>query len=325
MGESETSLEESIVGAGDPDGKPPKGCVTAIVGFLSGVTMIIAVVVKFSVLGAAALAGIAHCLLALSAFGWIIRAAIRARIGYLRRIRVEGVSSWALLLTSLADAAFALVWLGVAILLLVHAADPLATGVATVIICLTSFALALATHLAAQAAGRPRASEWVRARYRGSLEPGKTTWIGWILIKVIDGPSPEALLSTYVGGTMVVLLLVILLTASAAVSESEKSESETTPTVSVSPPSKTSKPGGGAPTQNPEAVAQLRAGTATNRGTKEVRATSKAVRFFCFPVKVNTHRAPPRRSTQQMTFFCSIVVEGQLTNEFVVLVPPQGH
>ncbi len=309
MGGDETNSEEIVGAANDPGGKPPKGCVPALTTILTVLTLIVGAIVKFSLLGPHVLAGTAHCLLAIAAFGWIIRAAIRARIGYFHRTEIEGVSAWALPLTSFADAVFGLAWLGVAILLLVRAAAPLPTAAATAIICLISFVLALVTHRAARAAEQPRASEWVRDRYRGPLEPGKTTWIGWLLVKMIDRSSPEELLSTYVSGSLGTLLLVIVLIASAALSEDQKKEAQPKPSPSVASHSESSKT-----TPKP--------GMPTNASTQMVETTDRAVRLFCFPAKATAYPAPPRPPTERITFFCIIVKKGRLTNQFLVLVPP---
>jgi hypothetical protein len=329
MGGNETDSEEINGAASDPGDKPPRGCVTALTTILTVLTLIIGVSVKFSVLGPHVLAGTAHCLLALAAFGWIIRAAIRARIGYFHRIEIEGVSAWALPLSSFADAAFGLAWLGGAILLLVRAAGPLPTAVATAIICVISFVLALATHRAARAAERPRASEWVRDRYRGPLEPGKTTWIGWLLVKVIDRRSPEELLSTYVSGSMGTLLLVIILIASAALSEDRKKEAQPKSPPSVASHSETSKkapkPGGVTQAHSPEVLATLASGMPTNTSTHKVDTTGRAIHLFCFPVEATAYPAPPRPPTERITFFCIIVAKGGLTNQFLVLVPSPKH
>jgi hypothetical protein len=258
--------------AGDPGEEPPKGCLPAVSAILTVFTIVVGVVVKFSVLGPDVLAGTAHCLLVLAALGWLSRAGIRTRIGYFRRPRIEGASAWALPLASLVDATFGLAWVGVAIVLLVRFAGPLATGVATGGVCLASFVLALVTHRLAQTAGRPRASEWVRERCRDWLEAGKTTWPGWLLVKAIDRRSPKELLSTYVSGSMATLLLVIILVVSAAVSE-RASEAGPEP---------------------PSAVATGEAGV-TSASAAPPAIAGESVHLLCVPATVTVFPLTPHR------------------------------
>jgi hypothetical protein len=258
--------------AGDPGEEPPKGCLPALSGILTVFAVAIGAIVKFSVLGPDVLAGMAHCLLTLAALGWLVRMGIRAGIGYLRRPRVDGVSAWALPLASLVDAAFGLAWLGVAIVLLVRSAGPPATAVVTGAVCLASFVLALVTHRLARASGRPRASEWVRERCRDWLEAGKTTWLGWLLVKAIDRRSPRELLSTYVSGSMATLLLAIILVVSAALSEGGN---ETGP-------------------EPASAVAADEAGIMTGSASPPVIAGETA-HLLCVPATVTVFPSPPHR------------------------------
>lgn len=326
MGGNEDISEEIIEVGGNLGERPPKGCLTALTALLTVLTMIIGVIVKFSMLGSHVLAGTAHCLLVLAAIGWGVRGALRARIGYLRRVDIENISPWTLPLFSFADATFSLVWLGVAILILVGGARPLTTAVAVMAICLTSFVLAMVTHRAAQAARRPRASEWVCDKYRDLLEAGKTTWIGWLLVSVIDRRSPEDLLSTYVSGSLATLLIVLLLTASAALSEGAKDEPKAEWVASkISEPEmkKTKNPATsrGSQPSNPESVVNLPETSVPIVGAIKEDAEAKAVDLYCLMVKVTTEPMPLPAQTQRLAYLCSILAEGQPTNKFLVLVP----
>ncbi|HTR76372.1 MAG TPA: hypothetical protein VMH33_14050 [Solirubrobacterales bacterium] len=296
-------------GVGGPRRRPPKGCLTAFKSVLGLAAAIVAVIYRGSVLGAQTLAGVAHFLLIILAVGWIVRTLIHAWLAYFHRTEVEGVSTWALPLISGANAAFGVAWLALATLMLALRADPLVTAIATAIVCLSSFLLALANHLAAQAAGRPRASEWVRGKFRDPLEPGKSTWLGWVLIKIIDGRSPKGLLSTYVGGSLATLLVVLLLTASAAVSEGGTSQTETKQgVVAIS-----------------HAVHKSPPTPATSSTAMAVGATNKTIDLLCVTVKVTTQPTTHHPQSRRVAFLCNIASKGHLTNQFLVLVPPPKH
>jgi hypothetical protein len=295
--------------------KPPKGWGAALGSLFTLAAVTISVIYRGSVLGTAALTEIAHWLFLGLAIGWVSRSTIHAIIGYFRRSEVEGVGPYTLPLVSAVNAVFAIAWLCAAIFVATDKSGPAATALATAIACLVSFLLALVTHRAAQKAKRPRASEKVRAKLRDPLDPGFSTPIGWPLVKLIDCPSPTHLLSTYVAGSLALLLLVLVLTASAAVSNSARHDSQARieKTVATQPEGSQSSDG---------IIADaLPHGLSPTPAGLHVGATQKAVDLLCLPIQLSASLPPSQRSAPPMTFFCIIVANDQLTSQFLILAP----
>lgn len=319
MGRSETESGEVEVRGGDSSApkaprrrKPPRGCVSSLLA-LAATTL--AIIYRGSLLGAHALSATTHYLLVALALGWLIRSGTHIWIGYLRRVEKEEVSPWLLPLLTVTDIIFGLAWLGGAILMTVGDADTMVTAVATGIACAVSFLLALFTHLAAKAADRPRASERIHDRLHDPLEPGKSTWLGWLLVKLIEARSPRHLLSTYVGGSLAVLLVALVLTASAAVSEDKRDEAEAQETfVGKTAGGKTigEKDGSGdKATMVPPSTSDV----------PMVGPNSTAVDLFCFSLKLTMRPASPHPPVEKVTYICSVVSKDQLSSELLVLVP----
>jgi hypothetical protein len=322
MGEDGTSGDKTggcAEGSGSPRRKPPQGCLTVVGSLLGLVAATITVIYRGSLLGTEALLEITHWLLLWLAAGWVCRSVIHGCIGYFRRTEVEGVAPYGLALISAGNAAFAIAWLCFAIFMLIDGSGAAVTALATAIACLASFLLALAIHAAAKKAGRPRASERVRAKLRDPLDPAKSTPIGWPLIKLIDRPSPPHLLSTYVAGSLATLLLVLVLTASAALSEGAEEEPESGQTAT-----ELLQGGNGEAqtTDDPEITSSLPRAAAPNLAGLYGGVTKKAIDLFCFPAQMTPDPAPAHPTTPGVTFFCVIVSNGQLTDEFLVLAPP---
>lgn len=299
--------------SGDPQHKRSKRWV-AVLGPLFGLaTATITVIYRGSWLGTDELTEIALWLYLGLAVGWVCRSVIHGCIGYFRRTDAKGVRAYVLPLISGVDAAFAIAWLCVAILLLIVGSGPTATAAAAAASCLISFLLALATHLAAKKAGRPRASERVRARLRDPLDPGKNTPIGWPLVKLIDWRSPPHLLSTYVAGSLGILLFVLALTASAARWDKTEVEPESTQADAQTLQADTADTHV-AKASHPKVTGDLSRAMAVS----EIGASRKAVDLLCFPLRAN-HSARP--AARQVTFFCLIVSNDEVTDELLVLTP----
>lgn len=293
-------------------GKPPKSWVAALCSLFTLVAVTISVIYRGSVLGTDALTEIAHWLFLALAVGWVTRATIHAIIGYFRRTKVEGVRPYTLPLVSAVNSFFAIVWLCVAIFVALENSGAATTALATATACLVSFLLALVTHWAAQKAGRPRASEKVKEKLRGPLDPGFSTPIGWPLVKLIDSPSPPHLLSTYVAGSLATLLLILILTASAAVSESDPGDSQTVI-------EKTAAPQPNKPQANDPIAATPPADPHPSPVGLRVEATKEAIDLLCLPVKPRAPHPPRHHLAPPPTYFCIIVVDDQITSRFLIL------
>jgi hypothetical protein len=304
-------------------GKPPKGCITGLASLVSLTGAVLGVIYRSSIVGVDALSEITHWLLIGLAVGWLVRCGTHSCVGYMRRTEVKDVSPWALRVLTVTDIIFGVLWLAGAILMLALEAVPWVTAVATAVICIASFLLALFTHWAARAAGRPRASEWVYAKLYELLKPGKNTWLGWLLVTPIETPSPLDLLSTYVGSSLALLLVALALTGSAAVSEEKASEAEGAQAHSAPAKSKKehSETAGGTTEVHPAVVGNAVSGLPSAGAVPGVEAMSKAIDLLCFPVALTTTSASTGRQTGKTIFICFVVRGSQLTTKFLVLVP----
>jgi hypothetical protein len=302
-------------GSESPRWKLPKGCGTVLGSLFTLVAVTISVIYRGSVLGTDALTEITHWLFLGLAIGWVSRATIHAMIGYFRRTEVEGVGPYTLPLVSAVNALFAIAWFCAAIFVATEKSGPATTALATTIACLVSFLLALLTHWAAQKAERPRASEKVRAKLRDPLDPGFSTPIGWPLIKLIDWRSPAHLLSTYVAGSLAILLLILVLTASAAVSEGAPHDSQ-------AGIEKTDATQPKEPQPSDSIIAEtLPHGLSPSPAGLRLGATKKAIDLFCLPIQLSAPLPPGQHSAPTVTLFCIIVVNDQLTSQFLILSP----
>jgi hypothetical protein len=289
----------------------PKGCLTVLKPLAGLVTVAVTVTYRSSVVGAEVLSEISHVLLVALAVGWLVRCLAHAQVDYFRRTEVEGVWPWALLLTSVVDAIFGLLWLGGAVALIVLQAGPLPTAVATATACLVSFLLALANHLAARAAKRPRSSEWVREKFRDPLDPGRNTWPGWLLLKIIDGPSPVDQLSTYVAGSLATLLIVLALIASAAMSNGEKAEAETGQ-AGIGKTAEVKKGGGKVPAPSLDAP---------TTGAENVIQATVGIHLLCLSGKISAETAAAGSTAEAAAYLCSVLEKNRPTGKLLILVP----
>lgn len=151
----------------------------------------------------------------LLALGWVFRSVVHAMLGYFLPTLRPDVPPYRLMLASFLNATFAVLWLSAAVLLLQHP-DPFASMATMAIASVLAFAFSLWILHEAGRAEYQRGSEWMRALLRERLEPARNTWIGWLLLKLIDWRSDEKELSTYVEGTLALLLIGLVLMASAA-------------------------------------------------------------------------------------------------------------
>ncbi|HEX5989319.1 MAG TPA: hypothetical protein VFY75_03780 [Solirubrobacterales bacterium] len=318
MGTEETGgskVSANTEGPQSPRWKPPMGSGTALGSLFTLAAVTISVIYRGSLLGTDALTGITHWLFLGLAIGWVTRTMIHAMIGYFRRTEVEGAGPYVLPLVSTVNALFAIAWLCAAIFVVTETSGPATMALVMAIACLVSFVLALVTHWAAQKAKRPRASEKVRAKLRDPLDPGYSTPLGWLLVKSIDLRSPPHLLSTYVAGSLAVLLLGLVLTASAAISESAPGESR--PGIGKS---KATAPKG-SQLSGPIVAEASPQGRAPTPAGLRVGGTKKAMDLFCFPINLSAPVPPSQHPASPVTFFCIIVVDDQLTNRFLILAP----
>lgn len=303
-------------GSGKARPKLPKGGKIALGTILSLAATTLAIVHRASFLEAQVLLDVTHALFLMLAIGWLMRSAIHGFVGYFRKTEVEGVRPYTLLGISCFNALFSIAWLVVAIFLLLSNSGFALTAAAVILACVLSFLLSLSTHWAAEKAKRPRASEWVRARFRDPLEPGGSTPVGWFLIKLIDWRSAPRYLSTFVAGTLGTLLVILLLTASAAVSERADDEGGHHDT-----------PGAVAQSQRPSGVhppsgaeqSGIAAPLPPSRLGLPARNLHKTARLLCFIV-------PPTNSNQGPSelFLCIIMSGRRTTNRALVLTPSRS-
>lgn len=302
-------------GSEGPRWKPPKGCGTALGTLFTLAMVTISVIYRGSVLGTDALTQTAHWLFLGLAIGWVSRSTIHAMIGYFHRTEVEGVRPYTLPVVSAVNAVFAIAWLCAAIFVAAEKSGPAITALATAVACLGSFFLALVTHWAARQAKRPRASEKVREKLRDPLDPGFSTPIGWPLLKLIDWPSPPHLLSTYVAGSLAVLLLVLVLTASAAISMDAPHDSP-----AGTKKTKTTQPEG-PPSSDGTIAKTLPHGLPPGPAGLHVGATKKAIDLLCLPIRLSTRLPSRHHRAARVTFFCMIVANDQPTSQGLILAP----
>jgi hypothetical protein len=313
MGQGDEGIAAPAGDAGNSSGLRQKVARNGktILGSLAGATFtVLALIQKGAVLGTGPLLDLAHALLLALAIGWLGRVVIHGCVGYFRRTNKEGVGPWTLLAVSTLNACFCVAWLVFAIYLLLERSGTAVTATVVSLSCGFCFLLSLCTHWAAQKAGSPRASEWVRNRYREPLEPGESTPVGWILIKLIDWRSAPHLLSTFVGGTLAALLLALLLTGSAAFSET----SSEAPDPSVK---KLSHP------RNPEhhAAAGIPVSPVTppNLLSAPPSTERRGISLLCFPLSP-THPLPPKDSkSSSHSLFCIVISGSQVTNRALIL------
>lgn len=121
-----------------------------------------------------------------------------------------------LIAASSANAGLASAWVAYATTR-VGQTDPVLACEAMTAASVLVFGLSLWTLSETRALGYPRASDWVYEHLRAMVEPGESTWPGWLLLKLIDWRSDSGTLSTYVSGTLALLLTAIVLTAPAVV------------------------------------------------------------------------------------------------------------
>lgn len=155
---------------------------------------------------------VVNAMLAALALGWIFRLVIHGAMGYFVPKADADGGRYGLVLASVLDTAFAILWLSATIMLFQHP-DPLLTSVAIALSSALAFLLSLWTLSAARKRDHERGCEWIRARFRKGLEPGRKTWPGWVLVSLIDWRSDEDQLSTFVAGTLAGLLIGLTLIA----------------------------------------------------------------------------------------------------------------
>jgi hypothetical protein len=298
--------------AGRQHSRLPRGGKLAVGTVLSLGSAGLAIVYRASFLEARALLDATHVLLVAVGLGWIGRSVIHGCVGYFRRTMVEGVNPYVLIGVSCVNASFAIAWLVAGIFLLLSGGGALLTATAAGSICLVAFLLSLATHWAARMAGLPRASEWVRDRVRDPLEPGGSTLPGWFLIKLIDWRSAPHYLSTFVAGTLAVLLVIILLAGSAAISarvEDRDAES----------PAKTSVEEGGRHDKG-EQTDPAQAGPPKQFVGQAPQTVRKTTQLLCFVVQPSSLEMKPKQ-----LFVCIVMAGGRTTNQSIILAPPSSQ
>ncbi|HEX2391977.1 MAG TPA: hypothetical protein VHI77_03565 [Solirubrobacterales bacterium] len=291
----------------------------AIAGSLiGGAFTILALIQKGAVLGAHPLLDLAHALLLALAIGWLGRIVIHGCVGYFRRTDKQGVGPWTLLAVSTLNACFCVGWLVVAIFLLLERSGTALTAAVVGAFCGICFLLSLCTHWAARKAGRPRASEWVRDHFREPLEPGKSTPVGWILVKLIDWRSAPHLLSTFVAGTVAALLLALLLTGSAAFSETSGEGPGVGSNVVAENSSRPRHPDHHAP-------ARASVGPLIPPGLVSTQTSieRRGISLLCFPLSP-VHRTPTKDGkSSTSSLFCMVISGGQVTRR-AIIVTAQG-
>lgn len=301
-------------GSGHPGPKLPKGGKVAVGTVVSLLASLLAIVYRASLFEVPVLLTAARILLLLGAIGWIGRCVVHGRVGYFRRTEVEGAPSYTLLAVSCLNAAFSIAWLATAIFLLTYETGVLAVALAAVAICVFCFLLSLATHWAAGRAGLPRASEWMRERVRDPLEPGGSTPVGWILIKLIDWRSAPHYLSTFVAGTLATLLVVLVLALAAVISDRADQANRVLGTTTVS------KQVQGAPSGDAGTAAVPQAMLTAPMGASGLVAGSPqgTTRLLCFIVSALSKQGP------RQLFLCVVMSGTTITNHALVLAPTDG-
>lgn len=149
---------------------------------------------------------------------WAGRSLVHLKLHYFKPLPDHKPHRYRLMCVSGLNAGFNGLWL-VAVLALLHDPNPFTAIAVTIAIIGLVFLLSLLTHSAAQAADYERGSEWVRLHLRAALEPGRSTWLGWLLIALIEARSKTEHLSTFVGGILALLLTAVVMMMPAALEE----------------------------------------------------------------------------------------------------------
>jgi hypothetical protein len=160
----------------------------------------------------------ANLLLTGLAIGWVVRTVVHGILGYFLRSRLAGCRPWRLMAVSTLNALFAVLWLSASAFLLANPSGP-ATAVTLLAALVLAFVMSLWTLAAAQEAKKERGSEWIRRHLREPLQPSVGTWLGCMLIRLIDKRTPPKRLSSFVAGTMALLLAALALTVPSSLSQ----------------------------------------------------------------------------------------------------------
>jgi hypothetical protein len=161
------------------------------------------------------LVSLVDVLLGALAIGWVLRSGVHALASYFA-LPARNVVRRRVMLLSVLNGLGTAVWL-VAAIRLRSSLDAAAQFGALAAASVWVFVMSLCTLVAARAAGLQRGSEWVREHLRDAVEPGRRTWLGWLIVRLIDWRSDVKSVSTYVTGTSALLLIGLVLMAPAFV------------------------------------------------------------------------------------------------------------
>jgi hypothetical protein len=199
-------------------GPPQRGPVKRAGAVLSAFAVVSTAAKILTSLSDETLLACANLLLVGLAAGWVSRTVVHGILGYFFRSRLGGCRPWRLMAVSTLNALFAVLWLSASTFLLANPNGPV-SAITLLIALVLAFVMSLWTLSAAQEAKKERGSEWIRGHLRQPLEPSVGTWLGCMLIRLIDKRTPPKRLSSFVAGTMALLLVALALTVPSSLSQ----------------------------------------------------------------------------------------------------------
>jgi hypothetical protein len=191
----------------------------AVLGVVVALVTVAAAAIRLAVTAPAEqLLDLGIALLGALGVGWAGRSIVHVPLLYFWPLPKGKPHRFRLMAVSLVNVSFTGFWL-MAVAAMLRESDAMIAAAVLVAVGGLVFVLSMLTHSAAQEAGYDRGSEWMRRQLRDRLEPGRSTWLGWLLIVLIELRSKEEHLSTFVGGTLALLLVAAALIAPSVVQE----------------------------------------------------------------------------------------------------------